>query len=107
MSTDEPGGNDDTSNDDTLSITCPACQGSMAVHERLRVPVTQCQSCQGIFLPRASLADLIETENDWHVSRGPRTQPLPRITPDMSAPPDAAPTGESRSARSFVDALFG
>lgn len=80
----------------------------MAVYERLRVPVTQCGSCHGIFLQRSSLGDLIETENDWHVSRGPRTQPLPRITPDMTAAPaDATPAGAARPARSFVDALFG
>jgi len=96
------------STDDGTEMTCPVCQGGMAVHDRLRVPVAQCQTCRGIFLRRSSLADLIETENDWHVSRGPRTQPLPRITPDMTAPPpDVAPAAQSRPARSFVDALFG
>ncbi|CAN5866032.1 hypothetical protein BH20ACT6_BH20ACT6_08220 [soil metagenome] len=95
------------STEDAATIVCPACQGDMVVHDRLRVPVTQCQACHGIFLQRSSLADLIETENDWHVSRGPRTQPLPRITPDMVVPPDVAPPGQGRPARSFVDALFG
>ena len=42
-------------------------------------------------------------ENDWHASRdsGPVTQPLPRITADMTAPPPAAP-----KARSYVESLF-
>ncbi len=95
------------STEDTASIVCPVCQGNMAVRDRLRVQVTQCQDCRGIFLQRSSLADLIETENDWHVSRGPRTQPLPRITPDMVAPADVVPPAGQRPARSFVDALFG
>ncbi len=79
----------------------------MQLHDRMRIPVAQCEGCRGIFLPRSSLADMIETENDWHVSRGPNTQPLPRITPEMAAPPHTPPTGATRRARSFVDALFG
>jgi len=93
--------------DSRPAMVCPSCQGDMHVHERLRIPVAQCDGCRGVFLPRHSLADMIETENDWHVSRGPHTQPLPRITSDMQAPPSAPPTGATRPARSFVDALFG
>ena len=29
----------------------------------------------------------IEAENDWYRTRSPLTQPLPRITADMTAPP--------------------
>lgn len=95
------------STDDPTAMTCPACGRQMQVEERLRIPVAQCGDCRGIFLARSSLADLIETENDWHISSGPHTQPLPRITSDMAAPPAPPAGAQSRRARSFVDALFG
>jgi len=89
-------------------MTCPQCGQPMHVHERMRIPVAQCESCRGIFLTRASLADLIETENDWHTSSGPFTQPLPRITADMTAPPSVASGAQpSGRARAFVALLFG
>jgi len=68
------------------------------------VELAQCDSCKGIFLERTELAGLIEHENEWHLSSGPRTEPLPRITADMAAPP----AGSSRPRRqSFIDELFG
>jgi uncharacterized protein len=85
-------------------MTCPNCQGEMTVHDRGGVDVAQCGSCNGIFLDRADRASLIENETEWHISRGPQTQPLPRITPDMSAPP---PTPTRRRFQSFIDGLFG
>jgi uncharacterized protein len=82
-------------------MTCPQCQSKMS--ERIIGPVTvhQCTSCQGIFLERADLGNLIEAENDWHRDSGPKTQPLPRITSDMTAPPPSKPT-----ARSYIETLF-
>ncbi len=68
------------------------------------VTVPQCTQCEGIFLDRVDRGVLAELENDWHTSRGPHTRPLPRITPDMEAPPPVTP---ARQARSFIDALFG
>ncbi len=47
---------------------------------------------------------LIEQENEWHLSSGPSTQPIPRIVPGMAAPP---PNAEPRQARSYLDELFG
>ena len=76
----------------------------MAEQQRAGVAIFQCGQCHGIFLPSADRGQLAEQENDWHTSRGPHTQPLPRITPDMASPPVYSPT---REARSFVDALFG
>jgi len=87
-------------------MTCPSCQQQMHIHDRLRISVAQCEGCGGVFLARSSLGDMVETENDWHASRGPNTQPLPRISPGMAAPPSAPPPA-TRPARSFVDALFG
>jgi Zn-finger nucleic acid-binding protein len=66
------------------------------------VTVQQCSSCQGVFLDRAELANLVEAENDWHRDSGPLTQPLPRITADMTAPPPSRPT-----ARAYIETLFG
>ena len=76
----------------------------MAEHERSSVTVAQCPECGGVFLRGIDRGLLIELENDWHVSSGPTTQPIPRITPGMAAPTMVAPP---RSARSFVDELFG
>ncbi len=75
----------------------------MVENRRGEVSVAQCGSCGGIFLDAAERGVLAEQENDWHTSRGPQTQPLPRITPDMEAPPAGSPP---RRARSFVDGLF-
>jgi uncharacterized protein len=82
-------------------MTCPKCQGTMAVRQVVHAEVARCSSCSGIFLDRADLGALGEAENDWHLASGPRTEPLPRITADMTAPPKARPT-----ARSFLETLF-
>jgi Zn-finger nucleic acid-binding protein len=85
-------------------MTCPQCQGKMDQLRRGGVELAQCDACKGIFLDRGELAALIEHENEWHLSSGPRTEPLPRITADMAAPPARS----SRPRRqSFIDELFG
>lgn len=64
--------------------------------------VARCTSCSGIFLERADLGNLGEAENDWHANVGTyHTEPLPRITADMTAPPPSKP-----KARSFIETLF-
>jgi uncharacterized protein len=84
-------------------MTCPQCGSEMKAREHGEVTVAKCGSCEGIFLRRIDLGNLIEQENDWHVSSGPSTQPLPRITPGMTPPPVYAP---ARQARSYIDELF-
>jgi Zn-finger nucleic acid-binding protein len=81
-------------------MTCPKCNGTMAERSHGRVRVQQCESCQGVFLDRAGLGNLVEAENDWHANRSADTAQLPRITADMTSPPRAP------KARSFVDSLF-
>jgi Zn-finger nucleic acid-binding protein len=76
----------------------------MTERKRGGVSVVQCTSCDGLFLRRIDLGILIEQENDWHVSSGPGTQPIPRIAPGMSPPPEYAVT---KQARSYIDQLFG
>jgi Zn-finger nucleic acid-binding protein len=83
-------------------MTCPKCQSAMNVRKVGEVAVAQCSSCNGIFLERADLWNLTEAENDWHVDSGPKTQPMPRITADMTAPPPTSP-----KARSYIETLFG
>ena len=76
----------------------------MTPKRRGNVDVPQCSSCQGIFVPRASLAELAESEKSWHdAHQGHHTQPLPRISESMTAPP--APAASSVS-RSYLDTLF-
>jgi len=85
-------------------MICPKCQSALEPRPVGEVTVHQCASCSGIFLERADLWNLVEAENDWYASRdsGPVTQPLPRITTDMTAPPVAAPR-----TRSYIEGLFG
>jgi len=82
-------------------MTCPKCQGTMASRQIGHAEVAKCSSCSGIFLERADVAALGEAENDWHRGNGPMTEPLPRITADMAAPPPSRPR-----ARSFMETLF-
>ncbi|HET7173404.1 MAG TPA: zf-TFIIB domain-containing protein [Nocardioidaceae bacterium] len=85
-------------------MTCPQCQADMVTHRRGGSTVVQCTACEGIFLAGAERGQLIEQENDWHLSSGPSTQPIPRITTDMTAPHTFA---SAEQARSYIDALFG
>jgi uncharacterized protein len=83
-------------------MTCPKCQSTMATRTLGDVTVARCASCAGIFLDRADLGALIEAENDWHRHTSQKTEPIPRITADMKAPPPSRP-----STRSYVETLFG
>ncbi|MGN6130747.1 MAG: zf-TFIIB domain-containing protein [Nocardioidaceae bacterium] len=85
-------------------MTCPQCQTAMTAREVSGVTVQQCPACEGVFLPRAELGSLVDAENDWHRGSGPVTQPMPRITEDMVAPP--SPPAQTR-ARAWVETLFG
>jgi uncharacterized protein len=82
-------------------MTCPQCQSAMSSRRVGDVTVHQCSSCRGLFLERAELAHLVEAETDYHRDTGPVTRPMPRITPDMVAPPPSAP-----SSRSYIETLF-
>ncbi|HET6626831.1 MAG TPA: zf-TFIIB domain-containing protein [Nocardioidaceae bacterium] len=82
-------------------MTCPKCQSTMSPRTLGDVTVGRCSSCDGVFLDRADLGNLIEAENDWHVNSGPKTEPLPRITADMTAPPPSRPT-----TRAYIETLF-
>ncbi len=86
-------------------MSCPQCQSTLAERNVGDVTVHQCGSCSGIFLKRAELWNLVDAENDWHAGRdsGPVTQPLPRITADMTAPPPSSP----KASRAYIEALFG
>ncbi len=84
-------------------MTCPKCAGDMSVRTHGDVVVAQCGSCHGVFLERADLGSLVEGELDWHSNSGPKTQPLPRITADMTAPPPPS----KPAVRAFIETLFG
>ena len=84
-------------------MTCPQCGSPMQTRTLGAAQVARCTSCKGIFLERADLGSLIEAENDWHANAGiHHTEPLPRITAEMTAPPPSKPR-----ARSFIETLFG
>ena len=84
-------------------MICPNCRSLMATRTVGDAEVSRCTGCNGIFLQRADLPGLVEAEEDWHRGVGiHHTEPLPRITADMTAPPPSRPR-----ARSFIEELFG
>ena len=83
-------------------MTCPKCQSAMSTRTLGYAAISQCTSCGGVFLDRGDLGNLVEAENDWHHDSGFKTAPIPRITPDMTAPPPSRP-----QARSYIETLFG
>ena len=83
------------------ALTCPRCDSEMVSRPFGVGQVSQCPEGHGVFLERAELGNLIEAENDWNRSTSHQTAPLPRITPDMTAPPTSRP-----AARAFVETLF-
>ncbi len=84
------------------SLTCPRCDAEMVSRALGSGQVSQCPEGHGVFLARAELGNLIESESDWHRHAAQSTAPLPRITPDMVAPPSSR-----RPARAGVETLFG
>jgi uncharacterized protein len=82
-------------------LTCPKCQGTMQPRTFGHVSVRRCEGCNGVFLESSALGALIEAENDWHAHQSANTAALPRITPDMSSPPESQPR-----SRAFVETLF-
>lgn len=83
------------------TMTCPRCGTEMTSRSIGDGEVNQCPDGHGVFLSRADLGVLIESERDWHTHAGQHTTPMPRITADMVAPPSAKPP-----ARAWVETLF-
>lgn len=83
-------------------MNCPRCGNAMDDRRTGDAVVMACPDGHGVFLPRAELGQLADAESDWHRGAGQHTAPMPRITPDMTAPP---PT--THKSRSWVETLFG
>jgi Zn-finger nucleic acid-binding protein len=83
------------------TLSCPRCGTEMVSETLGDGEVYQCPDGHGVFLARADLGALIESENDWHRHAGQHTAPMPRITTDMEAPPSAR-----TPARAWVETLF-
>lgn len=83
------------------TIACPVCGTTMEERPVGFGKVTACPDGHGVFLARTDLGTLSEAEIDWHNNSSQRTAPMPRITPDMVAPPKM-----TRRARSWVETLF-
>ncbi|MFC6285279.1 zf-TFIIB domain-containing protein [Nocardioides sp. GCM10027113] len=82
-------------------MTCPRCGAEMVSRALGAAEVHQCPEGHGVFLERADLGSLIESETDWHQTSSQHTAPMPRITPDMQAPPTSR-----KPARAWVETLF-
>ena len=83
-------------------MNCPRCGQALQELSLNGARLWRCaENADGVFLDRAQLGSLIEAEHDWHTNAGQHTAPMPRITPDMTAPPAPAPR-----ARAWVETLF-
>ncbi len=83
------------------SLVCPRCGDELSTRVLGEIHVHQCPQGHGIFLERADLGNLVDGEQEWHRGAGHHTQPMPRITADMTAPPPV-PT----RAQAYVATLF-
>jgi uncharacterized protein len=83
-------------------MSCPKCRSALEARNVGEVEVHRCPTCSGVFIERTELAGLTEAENDWYRDSGPSTQPLPRITADMTAPPASS----AKAVRSYIELLF-
>ncbi|MBX3104046.1 MAG: zf-TFIIB domain-containing protein [Cryobacterium sp.] len=57
--------------DQTDTLYCPKCQGTWRRIERNGVVIDQCEQCQGIFLDRGELEQLINAERNYYNSQPP------------------------------------
>ncbi|MFC4785098.1 zf-TFIIB domain-containing protein [Nocardioides sp. MAHUQ-72] len=87
------------------TLSCPRCGTEMVTRSLTgadgEAEVSSCPDGHGIFLARADLGSLIESETDWHRNASQHTAPMPRITADMVAPP-----ASRAPARAWVETLF-
>ena len=68
---------------DTI-MTCPKCSGAWKTLERKGVVIDECTGCQGVFLDRGELEQLIDAESEYLAKLDPAADPdwvLPRQTP--------------------------
>jgi Zn-finger nucleic acid-binding protein len=47
----------------SVTLSCPKCQGEMRTYERNGVLIDQCDDCRGIFLDRGEIERLIDAAN--------------------------------------------
>ena len=85
-----------------VELACPVCGTTMEPRPLGDGAVNSCPAGHGVFLHRADLGSLVESESDWHRHAGQHTMPMPRITEEMTAPPVAR-----TPARAWVETLFG
>jgi Zn-finger nucleic acid-binding protein len=83
------------------ALTCPQCGTEMSARPLGSGLVHSCPQGHGVFLARMDLGSYVESESDWHRLASQGTQPIPRITRDMTAPPTA-----KIPARAWVETLF-
>lgn len=57
--------------DQTDALYCPKCQGAWRRIERNGVVIDQCEQCQGIFLDRGELEQLINAERNYYNPQPP------------------------------------
>lgn len=97
-------------------LSCPKCPGNLNRRVLVGVEVDQCQNCQGIFLDRGELEELLEAEHRWSRGQDPAAPYAGRRRADgdsdsdpMATQPIPSPEQEKREKeqiKGFVDELF-
>jgi Zn-finger nucleic acid-binding protein len=59
---------------DTI-LTCPKCSGAWKTLERKGVVIDECAGCQGVFLDRGELEQLIDAESEYLAKLDPAADP--------------------------------
>jgi uncharacterized protein len=53
---------------ESVIMRCPKCETALDTHERHGVVIEQCPGCQGVFLDRGELEQLIDAESEYLAS---------------------------------------
>ena len=106
-------------------VICPKCQGSLRTVDRKGVRLEQCENCQGIFLDRGELEQILQAEQRYYGGAPPYAPPPHAGVPQGGhwAHPDSPPYSggygghypdsprpyghQGHRRRSFLGDLFG
>lgn len=87
--------------DQTDELHCPKCRGTWRRIERNGVIIDQCEQCQGVFLDRGELEQLMNAERSFYNS-----QPAAGGYPPQQQPPPQQQQ-QYQPDQSFLGSLLG
>ena len=85
-------------------LSCPVCDAEMDARPLGDGEVNSCPAGHGVFLRRADLGSLVESESDWHRHAGPAHA---ADAADHRRHDRAAAHEQAAGAGAWVETLFG